>query len=108
MPLVWLASYALGFRAEADDAWARAHGIVSFQRNGVLEALREIADQEIAVNGEDFVGVVGCFMRATYQKTAIGNLRPHWDRWHTVRDVLPRTPELEAWLSGQEEQPTRP
>lgn len=99
MPLVWLAAYSLGFREEAETAWERAHGIAAYERNGVLETLKELADEEIAENGEDFAAVVEYFMRPTYEQTATGNLRPYWDKWCTAKDIMPRTPELEAWLA---------
>lgn len=100
MPLVWLAAHALGFRDEAEASWERAIGIHAFRRNGVLEHLKELADEQIAENGEDFAAVVEYFMRPTYELTATGNLRPYWDKWYTAKDIMPRTPELEAFLAG--------
>jgi hypothetical protein len=101
-PLVWLAAHMLGYADEAHSAWERAHGIPALQRDGVLEELKALADEEIAENGEDFAAVVDYFMRPTYELTATGNLRPQWDKWYTANDIMPRTPELEAFLADED------
>jgi hypothetical protein len=99
MPMVWLAAYALGFDEEAAAAWERAHEIAAFKRNGVLSSMKEVVDEERDANGEDFVAVVEWFTRRTYAQTKSAHLKPWWDKWPSAADVLPRTPELEAFLA---------
>jgi hypothetical protein len=101
MPFVWLSAYVLGLSTEASVAWERAHEIRAYQNNGVLEALKNVADQEIAGNGEDFAAVVETFMGVNYQQTELGNLRPYWDNWCSKDDLPARRDEIKGGTSGQ-------
>lgn len=98
MPQTWLAAHILGFQEEAALAWKLAHELPSVTRSRALAELKEMADEEIAHNGEDFATVVEYFMGPTYEQTATGILRPKWDKWCTPDDIMPRTSELEAFL----------